>query len=140
MNFLGKQNANMYQMLNLVVETGSVFPRNYQNGQLFFRTDEDALYLRQSTSWKNIMSAPLTLIITANSRFKVDGITLTLYGTSFTSSGLLPGDSIASTTITSTGAAAGAPIGIYPIVISDAVGIGLEKYIIIYINGDLTVF
>jgi len=82
--------------------------------------------------------APLT--ITANSRSKVYGQTVTFLGTEFTVTGLLFTDTVTSVTLTSAGAAATAAVGTYPIIPSAAVGSpGLVNYNITYVNGTLTV-
>jgi hypothetical protein len=56
MKFFGNQDLKKYQILNLVVDKGPAFPLAYEQGQLFFRTDQDVLYLRLSSAWKNIMT------------------------------------------------------------------------------------
>ncbi|OGB23047.1 MAG: hypothetical protein A3I66_08495 [Burkholderiales bacterium RIFCSPLOWO2_02_FULL_57_36] len=81
------------------------------------------------------------LTVTANNLSKIYGNTLTFAGTEFTSSGLVNGDTVASVTLTSSGASitatvAGSPYAIVP---SAAVGSGLANYNIAYINGSLTV-
>src|SRR5204862_379058 len=48
-------------------------------------------------------------------------------------------DTVTSVTLTSTGAAATAAVGNYPIVPSAAAGTGLSNYTISYVNGTLTV-
>jgi alpha-tubulin suppressor-like RCC1 family protein len=85
----------------------------------------------------DITAAPLT--ITASSRTKIYGQTVTFAGTEFTSTGLFTGDAVTSVTLTSAGAAAVAAVGSYPIVPSAAVGTGLSNYAITYVNGVLTV-
>ncbi len=87
----------------------------------------------------NCTVTPAALTITANDESKCPGFALTLSGTAFTSSGLVNGDAVSSVTLTSSGAAASAPIGTYPIVPSAAVGTGLSNYNITYVNGTLTV-
>ncbi|MBS4013289.1 MAG: T9SS type A sorting domain-containing protein [Bacteroidetes bacterium] len=85
-----------------------------------------------------IEKAPLT--ITAESFSKTVGIDLTFIGTEFTYTGTLYGDDdVASVTLTSDGAVAGAVVGDYDIVPSDAVGVGVDNYDITYVNGTLTV-
>jgi putative nucleotidyltransferase with HDIG domain len=81
------------------------------------------------------------LAITADDFNKSYGITLTFAGTDFTADGLLNGDTVASVTLTSAGAAAGAAVdgSPYAIVPSAAVGTGLSNYDITYVNGSLTV-
>ena len=80
-----------------------------------------------------------TLTITANDRSKTYGGTVTFAGTEFSQVGLTGGDTLASVTLTSAGAAAGAAVGDYPIVASAAVGTGLSNYDISYVDGTLTV-
>ena len=84
---------------------------------------------------------PAALTVTANSRTKVYGQTVTFAGTEFTTSGLLGADTVTSVTLTSAGAAATATVAgsPYPITPSNAVGTGLANYTISYVNGNLTV-
>jgi hypothetical protein len=84
---------------------------------------------------------PVALTITANSRTKTYGETVSFAGTEFASSGLVNGDTIASVTLNSAGAVATAGVGASPynIVPSAAAGTGLENYTIGYANGTLTV-
>jgi len=79
------------------------------------------------------------LTITAQNQGKTYGFTLNFTGSEFNSSGLINADTVTSVTLTSAGAAAGAPNGSYPIVPSAAVGTGLSNYSITYVNGTLTV-
>ncbi len=83
--------------------------------------------------------APAPLTITANSTNKTYGTTTTFAGTEFVIGGLVNGDTVTSTTLTSAGAAATAGVGSYAIVPSAAVGTGLGNYTIGYTNGTLTV-
>ncbi|MBM4444911.1 MAG: Ig-like domain repeat protein, partial [Chloroflexi bacterium] len=82
---------------------------------------------------------PKALTITANSRVKTYGDTLTFAGTEFSTSGLLNADTVTSVTLTSSGAAAGAQLGTYDIVPGAAVGVGLPNYTVTYFNGTVTV-
>ncbi|HEX7376411.1 MAG TPA: MBG domain-containing protein, partial [Pirellulales bacterium] len=86
-----------------------------------------------------VNAAPLT--ITADNATKTYGVTKTFAGTEFTTSGLVNGDSVASVTLTSTGAVDTATVSgaTYPIVPSAALGTGLSNYSITYVNGQLTV-
>ena len=82
------------------------------------------------------------LTITANSQSKVYGAVLAWPAagqTTFTTSTLVGSDSVASVTLSSTGAAGSAPVTTYPIVPSLAIGSGLANYAITYTNGTLTV-
>ena len=84
---------------------------------------------------------PAALTITANNASKTYGQTASFAGTAFTTSGLVNGDTVSSVTETSTGAAATAAVGTYPIVPSAATfSAGLSSnYTITYANGTLTV-
>jgi hypothetical protein len=84
-----------------------------------------------------VSAIPLT--ITATNQAKVYGSAATLGTSAFTTSGLLPGDSVTSVTLTSAGAAAGAAVGNYAIVPSAATGSGTGNYTISYANGTLAV-
>jgi uncharacterized repeat protein (TIGR02543 family) len=86
-----------------------------------------------------IQTKPLT--ITADDQIKVVGLVFTFEGNEFSAVGLVDNgiDQVTSATLTSTGAPAGAAIGTYPILISNAVGTGLNNYEISYENGTLTV-
>jgi hypothetical protein len=84
-----------------------------------------------------INPAPLT--ITASNASKTYGQTETFSSTAFSSVGLLNGDTIASVTLTSAGAAPTAPIGSYPIMATNASGPRAGNYSITYDNGTLTV-
>ena len=79
------------------------------------------------------------LHITADNRSKTYGDLVTFAGTEFSSTGLINGNTIASVTLTSTGAPVTATVNSYPIVASAAVGTGLGNYTITYHNGTLTV-
>ncbi len=82
------------------------------------------------------------LTITANDRQKTYGQTLNLGSSAFTPSGLVGSDSIAAVTLASSGTAAAAHVGTYPIVASAAVagnGTDLGNYTVTYANGTLTV-
>jgi hypothetical protein len=85
--------------------------------------------------------SPASLTITANSRGKTYGQTVTFAGTEFTTAGLAGGDAVTSVILTSSGAAATATVvgSPYNIVPSGAVGAGLANYTITYGNGLLTV-
>ena len=82
---------------------------------------------------------PKALTITAYSRSKLYGDTVTFYGTEFVVIGLDAGDSVTRVTLISTGAPGPIEVGDYPIVPSAAVGTGLTKYAITYVNGTLKV-
>jgi hypothetical protein len=100
-----------------------------------------------SPNYKDIASRTITdtinkatLTITANDDSKISGTLETFSSTAFTQTGLVSGDTITGVTETSTGAAAAAAVGTYPIVPSAATGTGLGNYNISYVNGTLTVF
>ncbi|TCC89600.1 T9SS type B sorting domain-containing protein [Pedobacter hiemivivus] len=81
------------------------------------------------------------LTITASARTKTYGDAVTFAGTEFTSVGLINGNTVASVTLNSTGAAGTATVAgsTYPIVASAATGVDLSNYNITYVNGTLTV-
>jgi hypothetical protein len=81
---------------------------------------------------------PAELTITAKNQTKVYKKAFTFSGTEITVSGLIDGE-VTSATLTSSGAAAAAAPGTYPIVPSAAVGTGLDNYDITYANGTMTV-
>ena len=87
----------------------------------------------------NLTVTPRDLTITADSRTKSYGQTVTFAGTEFTALGLASSDTVVSVTLTSAGADAAAPVGDYAIVPGAAVGTGLGNYNIIYVNGSLMV-
>lgn len=84
---------------------------------------------------------PKSLSITAHNRSKSYGETFTFSSDDYTVNGLINGNMVNSLTITSTGSVAGAVVAStpYAIVISDAIGSGLENYLINYVPGELTV-
>jgi MBG domain (YGX type)/Galactose oxidase, central domain/Kelch motif len=88
---------------------------------------------------KSIQILKKALTITANDATKILGATLTFAGTEFTVDGLVSGDNIATVTLTSTGAAAGAAVGSYQILAADATGAAVVNYNITYVPGVLKV-
>lgn len=88
-----------------------------------------------------------TLTITANNQTKTEGNTFTFAGDEFTVAGGEVGDTFTSATIASTGSAASAADGTYPIRISAVVGSvtsvygqsAAQKYRIRYVRGTMTV-
>ena len=89
----------------------------------------------------NLAVTPAPLTVTAHSITKTYGQTETFAGTEFTADGLVNSDSVASVSLTSSGTPATAPVAgsPYAIIVSNAVGSGLENYTINYVNGTLTV-
>ena len=85
--------------------------------------------------------SPAALSITANNASKISGQTASFAATAFTTSGLVNGDTVSGVSETSTGSAATAAIGTYPIVPSNATfSAGLNSnYTITYVSGTLTV-
>ncbi len=79
---------------------------------------------------------PRALTITANNLSKIYRAEATFIGTEFTADGLVNGDTVASVTLTSAGAAADATVdgSPYAVVPSAAVGTGLSNYNIIYVE------
>ncbi len=87
----------------------------------------------------NVTVTPASLVITANSTNKVYGTALTFSGGEFTSSGLVNGNVVTNVTLASSGASNTAPVGVYAITATNALGSGLTNYSISYSNGQLTV-
>ncbi|MBC6992407.1 MBG domain-containing protein [Hymenobacter sp. BT491] len=87
-----------------------------------------------------VAQKPLT--ITASNQLKTYGQTFTFAGTEFTASGMVNGESAGAVTLTSNGAAAGAPVTTYPITpsaVTDAGTFKASNYSITYSPGTLTV-
>jgi len=82
---------------------------------------------------------PALLVITADNLTKTYGTTLNTGTTAFSVSGLLNNDVVTGVTLTSNGAVATAAAGTYTITPSAALGSGLDKYVITYTDGALTV-
>jgi hypothetical protein len=84
---------------------------------------------------------PAAITITANNQTKTYGTALNLGTTAYTvtSGSLINAGDITGVTLTSTGAAAGAAVGTYPIAPSLAVGPNVANYTITYANGQLAV-
>ena len=80
---------------------------------------------------------PAALTITANNSNKTYGATASL--SQFTATGLVNSDAVSAVALSSTGSAATAAVGTYPITAASAIGTGLANYTITYNNGTLTV-
>lgn len=90
----------------------------------------------------NATVTPASLVVKANDQTKTVGQTFVFAGTEFTATGLAPGESIASATLSSAGAPAAAAIGSYPITVSGAVGGAgyiAANYSLSYMNGSMAV-
>jgi len=83
----------------------------------------------------------MLLNVFLNNASKTYGNAISFNGTEFTTSGLQPGDTLTSLTISSAGASAGAPVGSgsYAITGSNPVGTGLQNYTLNITPGILTV-
>ena len=88
-----------------------------------------------------IIVTPASLTITANHQTKAYGVAVVFSGNAFTATGLVNRNTVTSVTLTSTGAAALAPVAgsPYAIVPSGAIGTRLSNYLITYNSGILTV-
>ncbi|MGE0079122.1 MAG: PKD domain-containing protein [Bacteroidales bacterium] len=82
---------------------------------------------------------PASLTVTANSITKTKGQAYTFTGAEFSTSAMFGSDAVNSVTLTSDGALSSAAEGEYPIVASNASGLGLGNYSITYVDGKLTV-
>lgn len=87
----------------------------------------------------NLQVNRANLTIRANNASKVYGQNVNLAGNGYTVTGLLGSDRVNSVTLTSFGTRATAPAGTYSIAASQASGVNLANYNIIYTNGTLTV-
>ncbi len=119
---------------------GTVIPSGNQTLSATFTPNDPVHYSPATlTTTINVQLAPLT--VTANSRSKTYGQTVTFAGTEFTNSVLVGSDSVTSVTLTSGGSAANASVSgsPYSIVPGAAVGSGLTNYNISYVNGSLNV-
>lgn len=83
---------------------------------------------------------PKTLVIKADSFKKEHGLFYKFEGSEYSSTGLVEGDQLYSVLLVSAGADESAAVGDYLISVSDALGVGLENYNILYLDGTLTVF
>ena len=106
----------------------------------------DFTLLAQSPALTDALSTPFRMLpapltITANDRSKPYGTAVTFAGTEFTVTGLVPGDSVDSVTLTSLGALASASVAgsPYAIIPSNEVGTGVANYTVTYVPGELTV-
>ncbi len=113
----------------------------YTFGHSLTGNDAGNYNLIQPTFSANITAVPLTL--TANNGSKTYGQGLTLSNTAFTATGLQPGDSVGSVTLTSAGASATAAASANPYNIVPSAAIGSSflttNYNISYVNGNLMV-
>ncbi|MCC6416163.1 MAG: filamentous hemagglutinin N-terminal domain-containing protein [Opitutaceae bacterium] len=100
-------------------------------------------YHALSTTGSQVSVTPAALTVTANNAAKTYGQTTTFGGTEFTSSGLVPGETIGSVSLTSSGAVATASVAgsPYAIMASAATGgtFNPANYTLSYVNGVLTV-
>jgi sugar lactone lactonase YvrE len=90
---------------------------------------------------QDLSVGPAPLTITATDRSKTYGQSVVFAGSEFSTVGLLPGDSVATVSLTSSGAAAEASVAgsPYTITASAAQGARLANYTIAYVNGALTI-
>lgn len=47
------------ELTNITVPSGTAFPTNDNVGELFFRTDQNTLYIRDNTTWVTVKDADL---------------------------------------------------------------------------------
>jgi hypothetical protein len=98
---------------------------------------DDGVPSLSATNVFTLTVAPRALVITATDTNKVYGSVL--FPVLFTATGLTNSDTVTNLTLTSTGSPADAAVGPYPIVATNALGSGLENYLITYVPGTLTV-
>ncbi|MBE0663945.1 MAG: hypothetical protein IH597_15920 [Bacteroidales bacterium] len=115
---------------------------NYTNIAIVGGPDQFNYHLLTVDGTANASILAKALSITANDLTKAYGNTLVFEGTEFESAGMVNGETIASITLVSDGTPSNAPLGVYPIVASDAVGNTgtlMTNYLITYFDGELTV-
>jgi len=61
MQNFGIQVAEGSEITNLTIPTGTSFPANDNVGEMFYRTDENKLYIRNNTGWESVAAAPESL-------------------------------------------------------------------------------
>jgi len=66
MQNFGLEIAEGSEIVNITVPTGTSFPANDNVGEMFYRTDEDALYVRNNTTWEVVTSGFLSPSTTSN--------------------------------------------------------------------------
>jgi hypothetical protein len=116
---------------------GTVLPAGTNTLQVSF-TPTDTNYAATNLS-ATLVVTPAALVITANPTNKLYNTTLTFGGGEFTSSGLVNGNAVTNVALASDGATPAAPVGVYAITATNALGSGLTNYSISYSNGQLTV-
>ncbi len=116
---------------------GTVLPAGTNTLHVTF-TPGDTNYAATNLS-ATLVVTPATLVITANSTNKLYNTTLSFSGGEYTSSGLVNGNTVTNVTLASAGASPAAPVGVYAVTATNALGIGLTNYSIVYSNGQLTV-
>lgn len=60
MKHYGLKIAEGTEITNVTVATGTSFPANENEGELFFRTDNDTLYYYDGTQWQEVGGGALT--------------------------------------------------------------------------------
>lgn len=59
MKHYGLKIAEGTEITNITVPSGTAFPSNDNVGEFFYRTDEDALYIRNNTAWETVGGASI---------------------------------------------------------------------------------
>lgn len=96
-------------------------------------------YYNADTAVYSLTINPALLTIKAADQEKEFHTAIDLGNSKFTTINLAVGDTITNVSLYSTGADAKAKMGVYPIIPSNAAGVGLANYAISYQNGTLTV-
>ncbi len=96
----------------------------------------DYVFAQAASNATSLTINPATLTITANNQSKTYGQAANLGTTAFTESGLVTvnGDSVSGVTLSSPGAVGSATVGTYALSASNATGLGLSNYTIVYNN------
>ena len=129
--------ASVLGSYNYSPTNGTVLPAGTNTLNVIF-TPTDTNYAATNLSVQLVVN-PALLVITANSTNKVYGTALTFSGIEYTSSGLVNGNVVTNVTLASSGASNAAPVGVYAITATNALGSGLTNYSISYSNGQLTI-
>ena len=123
----------------LVFLSSSIAPQAGSTNVMTVFTPTDLANYFSTTSPVAVSVQPKPLTLTANATNKIYGSTLTFSGNELTENGLIPSDSVTNVTLLSAGTTNTAIVGVYPLIVSAAKGVGLNNYDIRYVNSTLTI-
>jgi hypothetical protein len=136
------EGPELIQHLNYIVDptTPALISDGDQLDGVTYVESPDGYYVREGGSGAQLnANTRIWVTITADDITKLLGTTYTLGIGDITTDGLLFGDSITSVSLVSSGAAAAAVRGTYPIIASAAVANQPDRYRFRYTNGTMTV-